>query len=545
MTKSWKLPFAAACAALLASSPAFSQDNATANLMTYGDAAGSGQAILSNLTPNSTTYLLVSLGETPANYFLRDTYGTGDNDDYLSIVGPTPPFQAILNGTSTPGGQYTQPYVLPAVALDLKVYWQGFTLHPAQAGTAGMFQDFTNVRVMTINDHGRWQYTCTDFPTAGSNVASAVMETGVNGLPTKLFVSGGGPALLTDEQTPYPTNDQAWIYDAARETHTVAAGAPMTDSRAFHTCTALGDGTFLVCGGVQGPNGTGPYFSKVLNTAEVWDPVNGFQQVGNMGSYRAGHTATLIESGIHAGKVLIAGGTEGNGAHELYGVDDLLTTALKSTELYDPVTQTFSAGPWMQEPKAGASALTMANGEIIIAGGITWTTIIFIKVPDFSDSAVFYDPTSNSFTYSRNLQHKRALFGMVERSNGDVVCAGGAGGDILNIGPISSSEYFDLSSLSFVNIGQMGNNAAFPGAVVLPDDTVVILGGAQGDLDDPVPVNNVNILSPANVWTAGTPLQIEHAGGVAAYLEDGTIYMGTGETGILNTSTEKSETYTP
>jgi hypothetical protein len=65
------------------------------------------------------------------------------------------------------------------------------------------------------------------------------------------------------------------------------------------------------------------------------------------------HTATLLPSG----KVLITGGTDGNG------------DALPSVERFDPSAGTFAASGSMSEVRESHTATLLGNGKVLIAGG--------------------------------------------------------------------------------------------------------------------------------------------------------------------------------
>lgn len=511
--------------------------------MTYGTTAGGTvDVFLSGVTPDSTTYILADTGlDLNNNTFLQTNFGTGDSQDTLSITGG-PTFAAILSGTSTPSGTFplnglSLPGTLPH---GFEVFWQGFTQHPTPG--VDFFQDFSNYRRQVIHDGVQWQDTATLPSVAVANLAWAVKETGLNGRATKVFVCGGGPALLTEDTVPYPTSVTTWEYDVATEEH--RAMDDMLESRAFHTVTRLNDGRLLVCGGVTGPFGGPPpaqYFTKVLNSAEIWQEGVGFSSVGPMNGYRAGHTATLIESGPNAGMVLIAGGVEGDVNHELFGVDEILSTGVNSTELFDPATGNFIAGPNLPEPKAGARALWLQNDTLAVIGGVTWRQIGPFKLPDFSDMATFLDPNTMVFGNTRNLLAKRALFGMVELPNGNLVLAGGAGGDILNIGPIADAELFALAGQQFISLPPMPGAVAFNGIAATPTSQVVVAGGAGGTIFDPVPVKSVYQLDAlGTAWTTLADLPVEQGGGVTELLEDGNLLVSCGETGVADTATNST-----
>src|SRR4029079_13129335 len=75
---------------------------------------------------------------------------------------------------------------------------------------------------------------------------------------------------------------------------------------------------------------------------------------GSLGTARAQHTATLLNSG----KVLVAGGTNNK------------TAVLSSAELYDPATGTWTATGSLNDARFQQTATLLPNGKVLVAGGV-------------------------------------------------------------------------------------------------------------------------------------------------------------------------------
>ncbi len=78
-----------------------------------------------------------------------------------------------------------------------------------------------------------------------------------------------------------------------------------------------------------------------------------------MATPRAGAAIVTLADG----RVLVAGGVAG----PLETGDGELTA---TTEVYDPVAQTWSAGPDLLGPRDGGQAVVLDDGSILIMGGV-------------------------------------------------------------------------------------------------------------------------------------------------------------------------------
>lgn len=125
--------------------------------------------------------------------------------------------------------------------------------------------------------------------------------------------------------------------------------ASLTDARDAHTATLLNNGQVLVVGG----------FSSVTNSflasAELYNGTS-WTSVAPLNTARDFHTATLL----HNGEVLVAGGVSNNGSNLVF---------LKSAELYNPGSASWSATDSLNTARGGHTATLLNNGQVLVAGG--------------------------------------------------------------------------------------------------------------------------------------------------------------------------------
>jgi hypothetical protein len=213
---------------------------------------------------------------------------------------------------------------------------------------------------------------------------------------------------------------------------------------------------------------------------------HGFVPTGSMATARRFHTATLLPSG----KVLIAGG------------EDAGSRAFASAELYDPSTGTFSPTGNMTMPRAGHTATLLNNGKVLVAGG-TLGGSTEAALP----SAELYDPSTGTFTASKgSMTAARAVHTATLLKDGRVLLAGG---DVIffngiqntYIKSLASAETYDPNTDAFTATGNMTTARETQTATLLSDGTVLIAGGSDGAVGNPLPaatvLNSAEIFSPS------------------------------------------------
>ncbi len=299
--------------------------------------------------------------------------------------------------------------------------------------------------------------------------------------------------------------DQCEAFEPLRQVSTALATLPA--GVAGHTVTKLQDGRVLVAGGAD-------INLVVSKSAYVYDPTtDSWTIVGNMSSVRAAHSANLLTDG----RVLISGGTT--------DVSDVLAgvlATLKTTEFFDPTTNTFSNGPSMARPHAGHAAVSLANGDVLVAGGGSFHKIFGIPIPDISNKAQAFQLATGAWTSEVTMKAARAGPSGVLLADGRVLLAGGIGGSVTNPVDLSSAETFDSVTAKFTTVGSMSLARAGMTIMVLPvTNNVLVAGGATGtSVTTALPTDVTELFNPtSNTFSLVTPIPEPRAGAAGIVLQ--------------------------
>jgi hypothetical protein len=215
------------------------------------------------------------------------------------------------------------------------------------------------------------------------------------------------------------------------------------------------------------------------------------------------HTATLLSNG----QVLIAGG---------YG-------AANEAELYDPTTGTFTATGNLTTPRWYHTATLLNNGMVLLAGGTgtNGSGPVF-----YLDNAELYNPATQTFTVTGNLNAGRQFHTANLLNKGLVLITGGLG----NIGPLGSAELYNVSTGAFAPTATLSTPRIWHTAALLNDGMVLVAGGSAdtqccvlstAELFDPVlqTFSLTGGLSVARVFQGAALLnngEVLYAGGLSA-----------------------------
>ena len=249
-----------------------------------------------------------------------------------------------------------------------------------------------------------------------------------------------GRVLVAGGWTASGVTDTTELYDP--RTGRFTSGPAMHSPRAGFVAVVLDDGRVLLAGGEVAAHAE-------TASAEVFDPrANIFSEVGAMAVPRLAHAATLLVGGL----VLVAGGMSKG-------------TVVATAELFDPRTGTFSAAGEMTKARYKAAAVTLGDGRALLIGGAA-----DVEGRRPFDSTEIFDPTSRKFTAGPRMSSGRykLIDSTVRLTDGDIVVAGGA----------PRPEVFSARSHEFESVrGTLGATRLFLTATALDHRTVLLTGG--------------------------------------------------------------------
>lgn len=297
---------------------------------------------------------------------------------------------------------------------------EGSTIHNHRSGFTATLLD--NGKVLIAGGTNAQQYAELYDPVSGTFQLTGNLNS-VHSYHTATKLNDGRVLIIGgQDQTGPQTLAVCEIYDPTSGTFT------LTDSliidRSSHTATLLEDGNVLIAGGIQT---TTPGNAIMLNSCELYNTISGvFADVQQLNHPRAGHQATLLNSG----NVLITGGSWNHN----YG------------ELYNPLTGNWLlSGEMTVLKRSSHSATLIHNGKVLLAGGYVDTE---------TATAELYNPVTNTFTAIDSMITRRQQHSAIKLPDGSVLVSGGYS----NFNTINLTERYIVDTTEVVGLEEEVNS---------------------------------------------------------------------------------------
>jgi N-acetylneuraminic acid mutarotase len=238
-------------------------------------------------------------------------------------------------------------------------------------------------------------------------------------------------------------------------------------------------------------------------------------------------TARYLHSAtlLSNGKVLVAGGMTGS-------------TVLASAELYDPGTGKFTLTGSMQVPRLQHLAVLLPSGKVLVAGGTTYG-----NGPNgygLTATAETYDPKTGLWTLVPSMAYAHGSGTSTLLANGKVLVASGC----TNYYPCNLStaaEFYDSSSNAWTPAGNLNSASTQHTATLLLSGKVLVAGGYNPDT--PQILSRSELYDPASgAWTNAASLNGIRMTHAATLLSDGKVVVEGNANGYI---IQTSEIYDP
>ncbi|MBI5375179.1 MAG: PKD domain-containing protein [Candidatus Schekmanbacteria bacterium] len=216
---------------------------------------------------------------------------------------------------------------------------------------------------------------------------------------------------------------------------------------------------------------------------------------------------------LQDGRILLTGG-----AWKLY---DFTATV----DIYDPATNTITPAAPMNIKRWSHAQVTLNNGKVLVVGGrdaVTGTTV----GSHVLKSAELYDPATNTWTFTGSISVARRSPTITLLNDGRVLVAGGGDRASSTVTlPLSIAEIYDPATGTFSVVGNMTTPRNAHSATLLNDGTVLITGGTVG-ISTVWPTTLAEIFNPAdNSFTAVGPSLFPHLAQVGVKMRDGRVLI--------------------
>lgn len=214
-------------------------------------------------------------------------------------------------------------------------------------------------------------------------------------------------------------------------------------------------------------------------------------------------------------------------------------SATRSTDIFDPSTGAWVAGPSLQIGRKQAAGVLLDGGKLLVVGGQGGAALASCEV---------LDPATGTFALVAPMSTpRRALANTIANLSGGRVLITGGWSDTVDA--YSTAEIYDPATNAWSVAPAMRVRRMHHRATALADGRVLVSGGCASATPSGC-TSNVDIYDPvAGTWAVAASMSIARAWHVAQRLSDGKVLVAGGTPGAPTTSTtgflSSAELYDP
>ena len=198
------------------------------------------------------------------------------------------------------------------------------------------------------------------------------------------------------------------------------------------------------------------------------------------------------------------------------GGSELKSTALKSTEIFDPKGKVWTVGPELMEARRDAEVVTCTDGRVLVIGGSSGPT------RTGSSAVEVLDPTQNKSSKVRNMRVARIGHTTTLLADGRVLVLGGQEKPDAYL---KSAEVYDPAKDEWSAVADMNEVRSLHHARKLKDGTVLVIGGGT----DTGATCTCELFDPkTGTWSYTGKMREPRWGFASAVLEDGKVIVAGG-----------------
>jgi N-acetylneuraminic acid mutarotase len=252
---------------------------------------------------------------------------------------------------------------------------------------------------------------------------------------------------------------------------------------------------------------SGPDTTSAVATTEIYDPGT---QRWTIGSPMLEARAQPMVALLPDGSVLVAGGSRKG-------------KPLASAERYFPDSEAWQPAGALSAPRIYAAVAVLLDGRVLLAGGGSAS----LQTAATTGRVDIYDPESGRWTTASPLHFARAEATATLLPGGDVLVAGGASVYSGNRGVVTAAaEIYDPTEDAWRIVASMSVARYHHFAAPLPDGRVLVGGGWAYTTNRDPSLATTEIYDPAaNTWTRAASMASGRARGIAVVLPGGRILV--------------------